>query len=360
MKSYLTLTLLCSFALCNRVLRVNDDSVISLATKNVLANEFCWPSFYHYASPGEHLHWNVRFPKQLSELRCYNADLLTLQEVDRFDETSTKPTFRDNQDSSLLSGYWADGLGQLGYNSEFASCHASFVGVSTAFKDERWIKLGSGAIDLSLATEHIKEAQVNTVLYTVLQDQKRSNDGVILVTSHLHRSLDSVRAHQALIIMDHIQELKAEYPDYPAVWAGDFNMTPDSAAYSLITGHEGIYHDDFWSRLQNYKDEADEAGITHRIHGTPAIDWAQIKEQVVSYDALSYAVDVLPGTKVTHKTDAFEGRLDYVFTYPAFSGQELILVGDLDLPEGDEVQPMPNAENGSDHYALFCIFKYRF
>src|SRR5690606_2558086 len=93
------------------------------------------------------------------------------------------------------------------------------------------------------------------------------------------------------------------------------------------------------------------------ILGDPSINWQDVKDQVILYDSLSFAKDATPHVQLTHKTNKFEGRLDYVFTYPAFNGQDLMFVGEHSLPSGD-VEPMPNEQSSSDHYAVFNIFKY--
>lgn len=85
------------------------DAPFTIATKNVLANDWAWPKYYPYAT-AETLSWNTRFPAHIKELKSYNADVLTLQEIDRVSPILTGETYRDGQPSCDLEGHWGGRL----------------------------------------------------------------------------------------------------------------------------------------------------------------------------------------------------------------------------------------------------------
>ena len=139
-------------------------------------------------------------------------------------------------------------------------------------------------------------------------------------------------AHCALSAQ-HIQRIAANHDD-PYIFAGDFNITPDSQMYKLMTENsvvlaagfhgENLFHEEKWSpRLDSMKSAYKE------FYG---------KEPAFT----NYA-------KVKGNKEAFVDTLDYIF----YSRHWKVLdAGELPLKDIPERGPFPNRLECSDHIAL--------
>lgn len=328
----------------------------TVVTKNVLANEWVWPEYYPYSGPSL-LSWSRRFPAQVQEITGYDADILTLQEIDRLSPELTEETFQNGRPHAELEGFWGPSLEGLGYAFQFKEQNPKHIGVLAAHKTGRWAEVASGSFDLSHATAHLNNVNANQAVYSVLKDQKYPGMGIIICTTHLYFASSAVRGHQAIVLLEQLAAVREAHPGLPVLLTGDFNMRPEDASRKLILGSPEVQEEAFWDQLQ-------EPTVTPRqtIGANPAFSWVDAKASFKPTGSLftMAAHDLFSDCQLatTHRTATFDAILDYSFVIPAVNGLGLQLAAYKPLPEDSEVMPMPNELESSDHFALFGYLVY--
>lgn len=323
---------------------LNNVDTFSIFTKNVLANDWIWPEYYPYTSP-EIRSWNTRFPAHITELKGHNADIVTLQEVDRLNAQLA------NESPSELEGYWEPSLLELGYGLSFVEQTPKHIGVLVGHKNERWSLIKDGYVRLNEATCHLEKIHPYSAAYNVLRDRLNPGRGIIVLTTHLYFASPAIRSHQVILLLRLVHQLRLDYPDYPLLWSGDFNMRPQDCAYKIIVRSPEIFQNQFWEEVQS-----------STIRGpNPDFNWNEARDELLTGSLSDInAKDLFAECEfaTTHRTGTFDGILDYIFAISASNGQNVQLVGYKDLPSDEDVKPMPNAENPSDHLALFAVLQY--
>jgi mRNA deadenylase 3'-5' endonuclease subunit Ccr4 len=220
------------------------------------------------------------------------------------------------------------------------------------FKDDRWVEVSSGGVNLSEATVHMPNLKPYQCVHSILEDRLKPGRGVIVATTHLFFAGAPIRGHQVIIILRHLAGLRKSYPNYPIVLSGDFNMFPVDASRKLILQTAEIQTEAFWEEVQR-----PEVRGSQTVHPNPAFDWKEAKAQFQPGGSLSAmaATDLFEECDFasTNFTPSFDAILDYVFMIPAINGQSLKLVGYKQLPARADLKPIPNADEASDHLALF-------
>lgn len=332
-----------------------SDSFL-VVTKNVLADQWTNPNYYPYAGP-EVLSWNRRFPAHLQEFTGYNADLLLLQEVDRFNAELTCDKEHEDRPGEVREGFWEPALVELGYACHFKEQTPKQVGVMVAHKIDRWEQVEAGSIDLGQATVHLDWAHPYQATFKVLQDKLNPGKGVIACTTHLFYRSAAIRTHQVIIMMRGLAKLRESYPDLPIVLTGDFNMKPADCARKLIIGSPCLANDTFWREEVLAVNKPDDPSAN------PDFDWSQAKQLFGPGGELSQLIakdlfEDCEGLVTTHRTGTFDGILDYVFAFPALAkGSSLKMIAYRPIPA--DVAPMPNEQQPSDHLALVGLLQYK-
>lgn len=356
----LCLAIAVSHILASELIRLDgpvspDGHPFSILTKNVLANEWIRPEYYPYAGP-EIRSWNHRFPSNMAEVRALDADILTLQEVDRLNTALTNEFYLDGQPSRGLEGHWEPGLQALGYEMIFAEQNPKHVGVLLGHKAERWIEINSGSIRMTEATEHLTNVNANAATWKALQERKKSDRGVIVFTTHLYFASAAVRSHQVILLLKEIQAVRNQYPDYPVLWSGDFNMRPEDCARKIIVRSPEILEEGFWEDVQKPS-----ALMRNDRGANPEFSWEEAKNEIISGSLSELEFhDIFGdcGFATTHRTGTFDAVLDYVFSLSAVNGQNVKMLAYKPLPAGEEIDPMPNIQNPSDHFALYAVLAF--
>ncbi|KAF2884054.1 hypothetical protein ILUMI_22119 [Ignelater luminosus] len=198
----------------------------TLMSYNVLAQELLTEHSYLYR--GHHpkaLLWEQRWTNLLAEIKQHNADILCLQEVQ----------------ASHLENYYNE-LRKLGYDG--------------LFKQRTGIRTDGCAI-------YYKSSLLNLVEYTTVEFNQsnipvlnRDNVGIIVkfspkqnpqnefvvATTHLlyNPRREDVRLAQTQVLLSEVDRISFKkdglnHSHLPIIITGDFNLTPNSAVYELIT-----------------------------------------------------------------------------------------------------------------------------
>ncbi|KAL0072060.1 RNA exonuclease ngl2 [Marasmius tenuissimus] len=163
------------------------------------------------------------------EILTCEADILCLQEVDRLEK--------------LLPI-----LERAGYTHHYASGPRKLHGCLIAYKQELYELAGQRTIyyDEQEVRTNGEESRgrgssfrTKNIGHIASLRNKKNDQGVIIATTHLfwHPKYVYERARQAGILKRETLRYRDEtHPDWPCILAGDFNFTPDDAAYSFAVG----------------------------------------------------------------------------------------------------------------------------
>ncbi|EKM83805.1 hypothetical protein AGABI1DRAFT_51286, partial [Agaricus bisporus var. burnettii JB137-S8] len=183
------------------------------------------------------------------ELLSTDADILCLQEVDRLEKVLPI-------------------LDKAGYSHRYAAGKDKKHGCLIAFKRQRFEQIHERVVfydDQTVRDATDERAQrghsfrtKNIGLILALRNQHDPTCGIIVATTHLfwHPKYTYERARQAGILVREVVDLQKQQhaEGWPCIIAGDFNCTPNDAAYSLLTGQP----------LNNdHKDHLSHSRVTH-------------------------------------------------------------------------------------------------
>eukprot|EP01121_Diplochlamys_sp_Union-15-3_P022684 TRINITY_DN9733_c0_g2_i4.p1 TRINITY_DN9733_c0_g2~~TRINITY_DN9733_c0_g2_i4.p1 ORF type:complete len:179 (+),score=25.20 TRINITY_DN9733_c0_g2_i4:32-538(+) len=144
---------------------------LTVLSYNVLASSSAIPKSYPYCKP-EHLKFNIRGPKMISEIKTYDPDIICLQEVDNYKE------------------FWYPKLNELGYSGNMILKVGKSDGCATFYKRDLYYVYQEEEINFNDAAKESKDKKLqtgNVGLITVLQSLEDSDMPPILVSNcHLY------------------------------------------------------------------------------------------------------------------------------------------------------------------------------
>eukprot|EP01012_Entosiphon_sulcatum_P031967 TRINITY_DN4069_c0_g1_i1.p1 TRINITY_DN4069_c0_g1~~TRINITY_DN4069_c0_g1_i1.p1 ORF type:complete len:356 (-),score=48.81 TRINITY_DN4069_c0_g1_i1:2-1069(-) len=268
---------------------------------NVLATLYA--PLMDYAPPNL-LSWDThRQPLLVKQLVEWNADVICLQELDRFEQLNSQPH-------------------ALGYAGEFLKRMGKPDGAAIFYRKDKLRLVSKHTIDLNKAATTPARGRTNNVALLIefeLADQRR----VFVVCTHLYwdPKMSDVKIRQAAYIMR--QVAKHLPSDARLIVCGDFNSLPDSAVYELLhTGSCAGNHPE----MRQYK--RDKPFTSRRL-------------------ASAYAV---LGEPLSNFTPKFQGCIDYIWYSPG----NIQLLSVLRPPQS--TGPFPDSSMPSDHIALVSDF----
>lgn len=343
--------------------RTDLEPDFRVVTKNILASVWTKLDWYKSNSPND-LYFAPRMALQRPEFERYAADLLTLQEMDRWDESYlgdvpsgiAKPSAEEivaSKGALDETGlYWGPTLQSLGYKAIFSSLGPipgdssstkSSVGQSLAWLPTSMTIMHSGTEHMYETLAHLPNQRANMFTYAVMKHTGTGNE-LIIITCHLYYADMTARLHQIIEVLTQAHALRTKYPAAPVLITGDFNTRPDDLALGYALRNA--------STIERLSLSKHIGTIKDRLKTPEAIARFQGKMAIIGESAP--ARDLLASHGTTHKTSTFEGRLDYMLTIDsADCTTKLSVVRELLVPQyGDHVKPMPNPTSGSDHYAL--------
>eukprot|EP00871_Galdieria_phlegrea_P005026 jgi/Galph1/5524/GphlegSOOS_G4132.1 len=317
----------------------NSSSSFRVLSYNCLAEIYTSESLHSHC-PDWALAWTYRRRNLLNELTRYNVDIMCLQEIqaDHY-EDYLKPALSRLGYDGVYKAKSREAMGQKG----------KMDGCATCWKRNLFHLREQFVIDFNAVAclRHFAHPQAlnrllkgNIALVTIL-DFVDGSGSICLVNIHIYWDPEQtdVKLFQVDVLLEELEiSLSQMGPNIPLIIAGDFNSTPDSTVYELIsTGTVSGERDDIT------KDPLGLIGNLRLRHGL----------------ALQSAYSVVGNEpKYTNYTENFVGVLDYIWYNPS----QLIATALLDIPSEDELvtsneSSLPNRKWSSDHIALMAEFR---
>jgi CCR4-NOT transcription complex subunit 6 len=331
------------------------------------------------------LAWEFRRDLLLNEIRGHDADIVCLQEVD---QGSYHGFFREQLAYNDYKGvYWPKGRAQ-GMHEEEAKV---VDGCATFFKGSKYILLDKNMIHFGQTAVRRPDAkgqddiynrvwQKDNIAVVVFLENRLSGERLIVVNAHIHwdPAYKDVKLIQAAILMEEVTQLAERYAkippctdktafrfaesedrsesqettttvdpapsveyssgsQIPLVICGDFNSSPVSAVYDLLS--RGVLreeHPDLEKRLYG---NLSRVGMTHPF---------SLKSAYAAIGELSF----------TNYTPEFTDVIDYIW-YSSNALHVTGLLGEVDKEYLQRVPGFPNYHFPSDHLALLAEFSVK-
>ncbi|KAG5835877.1 hypothetical protein ANANG_G00248660 [Anguilla anguilla] len=323
--------------------KVTDDSTIRVVSYNILADVYAQTDFsktvlYPYCAPYA-LGLDYRQNLIKKELSGYNADIVCLQEVD-------KGVFNDSLSPALdafdMSGVFRikekqhEGLATFFRRSKFKWLSQHDITLRDALMSD---PLHSELLDKISANPTLKEKVVQrstTLQVSVLQSLNDPSKKLCVANTHLywHPKGGNIRLIQMAIALRHLSRVTSEeHPGVPLLFAGDFNSTPSSGLFQLLS-----------------------QGSVPENQG----DWASGGPEELCPLALTCPFQLSSACgepAYTNYVGGFYGCLDYVLVEP----RALQVEQAIPMPSHQEVtthQALPSVAHPSDHIALVCDLRW--
>lgn len=213
------------------------DFLFSLMSYNVLADEYMKSHLYLYQdTPEKHLNWSDRFPKLVAEIVFHSPDIVCLQEVQA-------EHFTDFQNELTHSGY--DGVYKQKTLNKPDGCAIFFQRDKFSLEDSHGVEFfqpGTFSLDRPNIAMIVKLRPTWKVSSAELSNPDQR---LIVATTHLlyNPKRHDVKLAQTVLLLAEMDRISwAENGQrHPCIITGDFNMTPFSPTYNLVTEGRLIY-----------------------------------------------------------------------------------------------------------------------
>ncbi|KAK9529595.1 hypothetical protein VZT92_013676 [Zoarces viviparus] len=317
---------------------------VRVVTYNILADVYAQTELsktvlYPYCAPYA-LQLDYRQNLIKKELAGYNADIVCLQEVD-------KGVFSDSLTPALdafgLDGVFRikekqhEGLATFYRRSKFQLLSQHDIVLSEALTSDpiHSTLLESVSANSGLKGKILKRSTAMQV--SVLEDLKKPGRKVCVANTHLywHPKGGNVRLVQMGVALQHLSHVINEVaPGAPLLFCGDFNSSPNSGVFQLLS----------------------ETAVPLQ-HA----DWSSSgPEESCGMELLSTFPPLLSACSqpaYTNYVGGFHGCLDYIFIQPDSMQVEQV----IPLPTHQEVttyEALPSVAHPSDHIALICDLRW--
>lgn len=317
---------------------------VRVVSYNILADVYAQTELsrtvlYPYCAPYA-LQLDYRQNLIKKELVGYNGDIICLQEVD-------KGVFTDSL-TPALDAFGLDGV--------FKLKEKQHEGLATFYRRSKFRLLSSHDIMLSEALtsdpahlELLEKVSVNPVLrekvtqrstslqVSVLEDVTKPDRRVCVANTHLywHPTGGNIRLVQMGVALKHLSHVISEVsPGAALVFCGDFNSTPTSGVFQLLSTSVVPERHPDW--ISSGSEES------YRM------------ELVSAFPPLTSACQQ---PVYTNYVGGFQGCLDYIFIQPDCMQVEQV----IPLPSHQEVttyHALPSVAHPSDHIALVCDLRW--
>ena len=325
---------------------ISQPSELSILQFNVLADGLCGlsPTLGDFSRPPKDvLGWEYRGPMILDEMLRHDADIITAQEVDHFEDTFAAPMSR--------AGY--SGLFQKKPCSPCLSFCSLEDGCAFWYKTSRVQLVSYEAFQYADRRKEEDEILNQGAQIAVLR-LIATGQLVIVANTHLKASKTAkgevVRAMEAQQLFDTVASVKAHaershsVSAIPYIIAGDFNATPTEdeggdLCYKACLAHPLGARSAYPTTL-----EKPELFTTWKIRG---------KGGIRSADTLPVGS---PGSSPPTVEESDKcNYIDYIF----YGGGLAAPVGRLSIPDGDAIgtDRLPSATWPSDHLSILAVFE---
>ena len=342
---------------------------------NVLCDKYATRQLYGYC-PSWALNWEYRKKAILEEIRQYNADIISLQEVE------TEQFYQFFLVELKLAGY--DGI--FSPKSRARTMHHEsdrkhVDGCAIFFKTSKFDLVKEQLVEfnqLAISTAEGHHDMINRVmtkdnigLAALLQTKEEVWDSdtpppenqvrqpLLVATCHVHWDPEfcDVKLIQTMMLMSEIKNIieesqtslrpgstAADCSSIPLILCGDLNSLPESGVVDFLkSGKVSATHGDF--KDLGYHDCLRKLSSgDSRDHYTHGFKLSQ-----------PYSKDVMPFTNYTYD---FKGIIDYIF-YSRETMRPLGILGALDQDwfEANKVMGCPHPHVPSDHFPLLVEFE---
>jgi mRNA deadenylase 3'-5' endonuclease subunit Ccr4 len=193
---------------------------------------------FHYVSK-QAGRWKNRRQLLMEEIKDVNADVICMQEVDFFED------------------YWKEEFEKLGYKSVHQPKTTSKreikrYGLCVAWKSDLLELVDYKLLEYQNLSEHLTglkffelcKSNVAQICAFRVKNQQ-DNYGFVIANTHAfwRKNYAYTRLRQLLYLLDNISTFNEER-NWPIVTMGDFNMTPSSVVYQILTGKREFTRDD--------------------------------------------------------------------------------------------------------------------
>ncbi len=137
------------------------------------------------------------------------------------------------------------------------------------YKRDRFELIETGTKWMSETPDEVskfEESSMNRVFTYALLREKKTNEEIMVVNTHLDHTSSAAREKQAAVLIGFLKD----YTQYPIVLTGDFNTMPGSRAYRTVT-----------ELLADSSEIAEKAEI-HGTYGSSVIDYAFVSEENIN------------------------------------------------------------------------------
>lgn len=317
-----------------------------MVSYNILAEiyavtEYSQQVLFSYCPPHA-LKMDYRKQLILKELMGYNADIICLQEVD----------------DKVYKHDLAPALTMLHYDNDYNTKKDTREGLAIFFNRNRFDRLNFESViigcDVTLdgfdtvwsRIENLKAKErflnrSTSVQVTTLRSKENPSEILVIGNTHLyfHPNADHIRllqSYYALMYLRKVVEIaRKDHPEcnVSVIFCGDFNSTPDSGAYRLIT--------------ENY--------VPADVPTWSACEEEEIKNVSLRHDLKLSSACGTP--EYTNYTPTFSGCLDYIYYERENLGVEQV----VPMPSKEEIaafEGLPSVIFPSDHIALCADLKW--
>lgn len=274
------------------------------------------------------------------ELAGYNADIICLQEVD-------KGVFVDSLTPALdafgLDGVFRikekqhEGLATFYRRSKFQLLSSHDIVLSEALTSDPIHSTLLERVSANSALMDLIVKRSTTLQVSVLEDLNKPGRKVCVANTHLywHPKGGNIRLVHMGVALQHLSHVISKVaPGAPLVFCGDFNSTPNSGVFQLLS-----------------------EAVVPLQHA----DWSSSgPEESCSMELLSAFPPLLSACSqpaYTNYVGGFHGCLDYIFIQPDSMQVEQV----IPLPSHQEVttyEALPSVAHPSDHIALICDVRW--
>lgn len=243
---------------------------IKVLSYNILAQTLIRRELFP-ASSKNSLKWPTRRENLLQELKLYDADIMCLQEIDRFEEFY-KPAFVDDPKGGYAGAHWtrklgtkSDGCATFWKKDVFELVALKDLNLNEITLREPFYDGDDSKCDRS-ELERGNMAQIVALKYVESPGQEHTNPprGIIIFNTHLfwNPSYNYVRLVQGFAALQEIIKFKEDFaPTWPVVLCGDYNNSSGDPFYeaffersnlkSIWSGHQcWLTPDTHYSRFQ--------------------------------------------------------------------------------------------------------------
>ncbi|KAF8111365.1 hypothetical protein N665_0076s0338 [Sinapis alba] len=324
----------------------------------------------YYNIPPQHLDWSRRKHLICKEISRYNATILCLQEVDRFDDLDCLLKNRGFQGvHKRRTGEASDGCSIFWKENLFKLLHHQEI------EFDRF-GLRNNVAQLCVLEMNCEDPESKL---PVQSSEQTSTSSRRLVVGNIHVLFNpkrgDIKLGQVRLLLERAYKLSQEWGNIPVAIAGDLNSTPTSAIYDFVASADldTQLHD---RRQISGQSELDTMARPFRNHysvsSSQTNEWSQEELQLATGGQttthvrhqlkLNSAYAGVPGTLRTRDQcgeplattchSRFQGTVDYIW-----HTKELVPVRVLETLPTEVLRRtggLPSEKWGSDHLAIAC------